>query len=379
MEDTAMFGPGAYRPDPTEGITTIADLPLPEIVPSSRTYTHQACPRCGHQAYRDKQFQRTLHDLGNLDVWCPRDLIITYSQHYCTQCRKYFNADLSDLAPPGSQYTHRVMDLAVRLVVEDGLPYRPASWHLWRDHRVFLPVVTLQDWVEAGGKKGPGARVDTVFFGGVWPFFGGFGPAVELFEGLFCFFSGVENRRYKRILYDVLDHDPTHDDIRTFLRRLQTSLQARNLALLGVTTDGSALYPEPLREVFGKVRHQICQFHIVAEVVKAVVGAAARARKGRAGQQPKLRKGRPSTPAAKQAARTKKRLAAQGAALFTHRYLFVQRHLNKTERKALWRVSRGLPPLGALRAVMDQVYALFDRRCRTQTALDKLVKLRRRL
>src|SRR5215813_3297764 len=65
-EDTAMFGPGAYRPDPTEGITTIADLPPPELVPSSRTYTRQACPRCGHQAYRDKQYQRTLHDSLNL-------------------------------------------------------------------------------------------------------------------------------------------------------------------------------------------------------------------------------------------------------------------------------------------------------------------------
>ena len=27
-------------------------------------------------------------------------------------------------------------------------------------------------------------------------------------------------------------------------------------AILRPTTDGSALYPEPLREVFGKVRHQ---------------------------------------------------------------------------------------------------------------------------
>src|SRR2546425_12043340 len=98
-----MFGPGAYRPDPTEGITAIADLPPPEIVPASRTYTRQACPRCGHQAYRDKQFQRTLHDLGNLDLWCPRDLVVTYSQHYCTKCHKYFQAVLADLAPPGSQ------------------------------------------------------------------------------------------------------------------------------------------------------------------------------------------------------------------------------------------------------------------------------------
>jgi hypothetical protein len=65
--------------------------------------------------------------------------------------------------------------------------------------------------------------------------------------------------------------------------------------------------------------------------------------------------------------------------LFTSRYLFVQRHLNKTERKTLWRVSRGLPQLQKLRAIMEQVYALFDRRCRTQTALDKLATLRRRV
>jgi hypothetical protein len=203
--------------------------------------------------------------------------------------------------------------------------------------------------------------------------------ADALYDGPFCILSAVDNCRYKRILYDVLDHDPTHDDIRAFLRRLKTALTARALTLLGVTTDGSALYPAPLVEVFGAVPHQICAFHVLAEVSKAVLGAVASARKGLAAQQPKLRRGRPSTPAAKQAARTKKRLEAQRAALFTHRYLFVQRHLNTTERKTLWRVSRGLPELHALRAVMEQVYALFDRRCRTQTALAKLATLRRRL
>jgi len=174
-------------------------------------------------------------------------------------------------------------------------------------------------------------------------------------------------------------HDPTHEDIRAFLRRLKTALTARDLALCGVTTDGSALYPAPLREVFGQVRHQICTFHILAEIGKAVLGAVASARKGLAATQPKLRRGRPSTPAAKQAARTKKRLAAHRTALFAARYLFVQRHLNKTERKTLGRVSRGLPQLQALRAIMEQVYAVFDRRCRTQTALDKLATLRRRV
>ena len=73
-----MFGPGAYRPDPSEGITTIADLPQPEIVPYSRNDKRNACPHCGHMAYRDKQSHRTLHDLGNLDLSCPRDLVVAY-------------------------------------------------------------------------------------------------------------------------------------------------------------------------------------------------------------------------------------------------------------------------------------------------------------
>src|SRR5499427_5591907 len=124
QEGHTMFGPGEYRPDPSAGITAPADLPQPEIVPYSRNDLRQPCPRCGHAAYRDKQSQRTLHDLGNLDLWCPRDLLVTYSQHYCTKCRKYFSANLSDLAPPSSQYTHRVLDLACIGISKALLPPR---------------------------------------------------------------------------------------------------------------------------------------------------------------------------------------------------------------------------------------------------------------
>ncbi len=219
--------------------------------------------------------------------------------------------------------------------------------------------------------------MDTDFLDWALADFSGYVAADELYDGPFCMLSAVDNRRYKRILSDVVDHDPDHEDMRTFLGRLKTALSARDVTLFGVTTDGSALSPLPLREVFGEVPHQICLFPIVAEVGKAVLGAVASARKGLAATQPKLRRGRPSTPAAKQAARTKKRLETQRAALCSSRYLFVQRHRNTTERKALWRVSRGLPQFQALRAIMEQVYALCDRRCRTQTALDKLAKLQR--
>jgi hypothetical protein len=171
----------------------------------------------------------------------------------------------------------------------------------------------------------------------------GYVAAEEVYDGPFCMRSAVDNRRDKRLLYDVLDHEPPHDDIRALLGRLQMALAARNLTLCGVTTDGSALYPTPLMEVCGEVPQQICPFHIMAEISKAVLGAVASARKGLAATQPQLRRGRPSTPAAQQAARTKKRLAAPRAALCTHRELFLPRHVSKTARQLRWRGSRGLP------------------------------------
>jgi hypothetical protein len=149
---TPKLGPGEYRPD--IAFTRLEDLPPPKIIKQRRNYESRPCPRCRKPAPRDKLFTRQLHDVGDLVSGRPRELQITYSQHYCAACRKYFNADLSDVAPPHGHYTHRVMALAVRLVAEDGLPYRSASWTLWRDHRVFVPFATIQNWVEAGGKKG---------------------------------------------------------------------------------------------------------------------------------------------------------------------------------------------------------------------------------
>jgi hypothetical protein len=46
------------------------------------------------------------------------------------------------------------MLLTVRLVTEDCLPYRTASWILRRDHRVFVPFATIQNCIETAGEKG---------------------------------------------------------------------------------------------------------------------------------------------------------------------------------------------------------------------------------
>src|SRR5712691_499885 len=60
----------------------------------------------------------------------------------------------------------------------------------------------------------------------------------------------------------------------------------------------------------------------------------------------------------------------------TRNQLLVKRRLKPRERKRLVHITRGLPQLRKLREIMEHISALFDRRCRTQTALGKLRKLR---
>jgi len=76
--------------------------------------------------------------------------------------------------------------------------------------------------------------------------------ADERYEGPYGVLSAVDNRQYKRMLYAVLDHAPRHDDIEALLERLQRAWEERNGAIKGITTDGSALYPEPIRKVLGR-------------------------------------------------------------------------------------------------------------------------------
>ncbi len=116
----------------------------------------------------------------------------------------------------------------------------------------------------------------------------------ELYDGPFCILSIVDNRSYQRLFYQVLEHDPSAEDVSAFCQRFQTVLQARQLTVRGITTDGSALYPSVIAAVFGAVPHQICEFPILQELNQAILRAVAQVRKQLAAQQPKLGRGRPT-------------------------------------------------------------------------------------
>jgi hypothetical protein len=202
----------------------------------------------------------------------------------------------------------------------------------------------------------------------------------ELYDGPFCVLSIVDNREYKRLMYRVLDHDPKHDDIRELFRSFREILKQRGLELHGITTDGSPLYGEPIAEFFPGVRHQLCEFHVKKEINKGVLKAVAQVRRElEKTKRKRTKRGRPATKEEKATIRKNERIGAKIGALFENRYLFVQKELTPKERKTLQIITKGLPQLRKLREIMDEVYRLYDRRCKTQTALEKLRTLRERV
>jgi len=190
--------------------------------------------------------------------------------------------------------------------------------------------------------------------------------------------SLVDQHRQRRLLYEVLDHSPTKKDIVAFLQRFRQKIQKRGLILRGITTDGSPLYPEVVAETFPGATHQICRFHLLKEILAAVIHTVAKTRKTLRGNIPKRPRGRPSAKN-KRLHRRIERLEKQHAELFEHRYLFVRRHLTPAQTRTLQRIIKPFPELRVVREIVEQVYQLFDRRCRMATAIKKLHGLRKRL
>jgi hypothetical protein len=158
------------------------------------------------------------------------------------------------------------------------------------------------------GEKRAADRITQDYLDDALSDFSGYIAADELYDGPYCVLSIVDNHRFNRLIYEVLDHNPTEEDITAFFTRFK-------------------------------------------EVLAATRKLAAR----------------------------KKRLEQRITDLFVNRHLFVQHHLTPAERKTLQRITRGWPELRTLRQIVDEVYRLFDRRCRTDTALAKLAKLRQRV
>ena len=375
-----MPGPGEYRPDPTEGITRIEDLPKPKVSIQSRNYRRRPCPRCGHSAYRDR------HGPPHP----PRP-----GQPPHRAAPRHRRALLPALLHPLPQVLQRRHDRPGRPRQPLHPPRRRHRRPPGRRGRLALsrrragpsgattacssPTPRSRTGSRPGGKRRRDGST-TEHLDWALSDFSGYIAADELYDGPFCILSIVDNRTFKRLAYQVLDHDPTHKDIEAFFRRFQRGPG-------GARADPPGDHDRRLGAVSradrrGLRRRAPSSLHLPRPPRGDQGGPLGRGPGAQAagGQRPqaaagpsRLRRRRGGPPGARSGS------SGRSASCSSTATCSCGGSSAPAERATLRRITRGLPQLRTLRGLMEEVYRLFDRRCRTATALAKLADLRARL
>jgi hypothetical protein len=200
----------------------------------------------------------------------------------------------------------------------------------------------------------------------------------ERSAGPYGVLAAVEKRQDKRVWEEGLAPDAPPTDSAAVLGRVKTALAERGVARKGLTAEGSALSPEPIRLVGGDAPQPLCPCHVLQDLPNGVWKAVAQERECLARSTPTVQRGRPSSTeqAARRSARTRQALPQQLRAVFQERSVLVTRRWKARERKRLLHRTRGLPPRRKRREILAHLYARFDRRWRTQPARDKRNKWR---
>jgi len=226
--------------------------------------THEMlpCNRCGAAARAIGTARRTALDIA-LDG--PVLLDVTVSLHHCPACHHTFRAQPPFLRPDAC-YTNRVVSKAVQSVYADGMAMRRVTARLARDFWVQPSEGMIRQWC-----KTYAAGLDFAVDYQPW--------VVSAFSGVLCVDEVYQDQLAlllavdpaapqgdRLVGYQLVHGQVDAQDIRDFLTRLK----AGGIAPAQVITDGSALYPTPLAQVWPQAAHQLCLFHETRAVTAAV-------------------------------------------------------------------------------------------------------------
>ena len=147
------------------------------------------------------------------------------------------------------------------------------------------------------------------------------------------------------------------------MRRFMLNLKNRGFSPNTVVSDRSPLYPPTLAQVWPEAQHQLCVFHVIAEINKLIIREV---RKIRRELKPKQFKKSPGRPSKRQQVRiTKlKKKQAQSDALFRQRHVLVRKRskMNTKQLQQLEQLTALSPTLVTLRKFTDDLHALFSLR-----------------
>ena len=255
------------------------DSPLPPRINQTACTIHRvvwslpalACDRCQQLADRVWSVARTAIDL---DLDGPVLLAVMVSVHHCRPCDHYFRAQPPFLRP-GASYARRVMLKAIEAVPQDGRAMRRVPQRLARDFWVPPSEKMVRLWRRA---YAAGLDFATDYQPWIVETFSGVLCVDEVYQGALALLLAVDPAAPggdRLVGYQLVHGAVDQATMATFLRRLALAgIQPEQ-----VITDGAALYPSLLAEIWPTAAHQLCLFHETRRVTTAAAAVIRATRK----------------------------------------------------------------------------------------------------
>jgi len=304
------------------------------------------CPTCGRLAPRVRTGHRDVRTLAYKQVaW----LRVTYGEYHARcGCRTTSRTSPAGVRPR-ARYGDAVRQAVLDRILGDGLNVEAALRSLSRDFLLDLSPGFVYDCLRdatAALEMGEYRRRVLREFSGTL-------CVDELHLGRYTLLLATDPLRDLPVAFALVGtNDGDH------MRRFLGHLRGHGLRPRVVVTDGSGLYPALLAELWPHAEHQLCVFHALRDLHRAILDAVKRlrravGRRGRRGR--KRRRGRPRK------GRSRRRTPREKAAfVFKHRHLIVKRRDRMTARdyEHLSQMFRDLPDLGPLRDFADALMRL---------------------
>jgi hypothetical protein len=311
------------------------------------------CPSCGKRGRRKRTHERDVRTIAYKQIVILR---ITYGEYQaCCQCCKSFRTHPDDVLPK-AKYDNKVRAAVLEGILDDQLNVEAVRRRMARDFLLDLSTGFVYDCLRDASRQLDLAERRR--------------QVLERFSGVLC----VDELHLGKFTL-LLATDPIGDfpvafalvaaNDKEHLGRFLRNLKRSGLKVRVVVTDGSALYPDLVAELWPQAEHQLCVFHVMQDLNKLILDALRRLRRGLSRQGCKgrrRRRGRPTTAQKRGRRKQERTLRERSKFVFRHRHLIVKRRekMSASDQKHLRTMLEYLPSLRTLREFTDKLHRLFE-------------------
>jgi transposase len=311
------------------------------------------CPSCGKSGRRKRTHERDVRTIAYKEIVILR---ITYGEYQsCCKCCKSFRTHPVDVLPK-AKYDNKVRAAVLEGILDDHLNVEAVRRRMARDFLLDLSTGFVYDCLrDATRQLDLAERRQQV---------------LERFSGVLC----LDELHLGKFTL-LLATDPVGDfpvafalvaaNDKAHMGRFLRNLKRHGLKVRVVVTDGSALYPDLVAELWPQAEHQLCVFHVMQDLNKLILDAVRRLRRelGRPGcPGRRRRRGRPSKAQKRCRLKQGRTRWEQSKFVFQHRHLIVKRRdkMSVSDQKHLRTMLGYLPSLRTLREFTDKLHRLFE-------------------